>query len=331
MSSKLKLGLLLMVLVGQAAAGEYTTPTNVHGDPDLQGLWTSATITSLQRPERFKELVISPEQAAQWEKSSGASFEAIDDVSEGSDAGGVGGYNTFWMDPGTRALRVNGEVRTSILVHPEDGQLPMRLGARAKLGRFFYRIQAAFEGPEQRPLGERCIVGFGSTGGPPMLPVLYNNNYQIVQSKDSVMIMAEMNHDARIIRLSDTHLPDNIRPWMGDSIGHWEGDTLAVETTNFNPGQSFRAAIRHQFYMTQDAVVLEWFKRVNKNEIAYRFEVNDPGAYSDKWVGELTLRATQGPIYEYACHEANYAMRNILRGARLAEKTDYKTAEQGGE
>lgn len=319
MCFKLKLSLLLITLVGQAAAADYKTPTNVHGAPDLQGLWTSATITSLQRSERFKELVISPEQAAQWEQSSGASFDAIDDVSEGSDAGGVGGYNTFWMDPGTRALRVDGEVRTSILVHPSDGQLPMRLGARAKLGRFFYRIQAAFEGPEQRPLGERCIVGFGSTGGPPMLPVLYNNNYQIVQSKDSVMIMAEMNHDARIIRLSDTHLPENMRPWMGDSIGRWEGDTLAVETTNFHPGQSFRAAIRHQFYMTQDAVVLEWFKRVNENEIAYRFEVNDPGAYSDKWVGELTLRATQGPIYEYACHEGNYAMRNILRGARLAE------------
>lgn len=327
MSSQLKLSLLLIALVGQATADDYNAPTNVHGNPDLQGLWTSATITSLQRPERFKELVISPEQAAQWEQSSGASFDAIDDVSEGSDAGGVGGYNTFWMDPGTRALRVNGEVRTSILVHPTDGQLPMRLGARAKLGRFFYRIQAAFEGPEQRPLGERCIVGFGSTGGPPMLPVLYNNNYQIVQSKDSVMIMAEMNHDARIVRMSDTHLPDNMRPWMGDSIGRWEGDTLVVETTNFHPGQSFRAAIRHQFYMTQDAVVLEWFKRVNENEISYRFEVNDPGAYSDKWVGELTLRATKGPIYEYACHEANYAMRNILRGARLEEKTE----EQGGE
>lgn len=327
MSSYIKLCLALIAVSGHAVAEDYNAPTNIHGDPDLQGLWTSATITSLQRPERFKELVITPEQATQWEKSSGASFDAIDDVSEGSDAGGVGGYNTFWMDPGTRALRVNGEARTSILVHPKDGQLPMRLGARAKLGRFFYRIQAAFEGPEQRPLGERCIVGFGSTGGPPMLPVLYNNNYQIVQSKDSVMIMAEMNHDARIIRMSDTHLPDNMRPWMGDSIGRWEGDTLVVETTNFHPGQSFRAAIRHQFYMTQDAVVLERFKRVNENEISYRFEVDDPGAYSDKWVGELTLRATEGPIYEYACHEANYAMRNILRGARLAQET----AEQGGQ
>lgn len=311
-------GLLSLALAGVALADAYQAPTNIHGNPDLQGLWTSATITSLQRPERFDKLVLTPQEAAEWEQTSGENFDAIDDVSQDS-GGGVGGYNTFWMDPGTRALRVGDEIRTSILVHPEDGQLPMRLGARAKMGRFFYRIQAAFEGPEQRPLGERCIVGFGSTGGPPMLPVLYNNNYQIVQSKDSVMIMAEMNHDARVIRMANEHLPDNVRPWMGDSIGHWEGDTLVVETTNFHPGQSFRAAIRHQFYLTQDATVKEWFTRVGENEVLYRFQVDDPGAYSDKWVGELTLRATEGPIYEYACHEANYAMRNILRGARLAE------------
>ena len=152
-----------------------------------------------------------------------------------------------------------------------------------------------------------------------MLPVLYNNNYQFVQSKDSVMILVEMNHDARIVRMNAEHPPENVRPWMGDSIGRWENDTLFVETTNFHPGQSFRAAIKHQFYLTKDAVVKEWFTRVADQELLYRFEVNDPGAYSDKWVGELTLRATAGPIYEYACHEANYAMRGILRGARLAE------------
>ena len=113
------------------------------------------------------------------------------------------------------------------------------------------------------------------------------------------------------------HLPENVRPWMGDSIGRWEGDTLFVETTNFHPGQSWSCA-KHQFYVTKDAIVKEWLMRV-ASEILYRFEANDPGAYSDKWIGELTLRATEGTIYEYACHEANYAMRGILRGARLAE------------
>ncbi len=316
---------LVMLVSGLSAtsvlAEQWQVPRTPEGDPDLQGLWTNATITTLERPAQFDELVISTEAAQQWERSRSESFAAIDELpEEGLQVGGnVGGYNTFWMDPGTRALRVGDEVRTSIITEPVDGKLPLRLGARTKLGAFLMRVQGAFDGPEQRPLGERCIVGFGSTGGPPMLPVLYNNNYQFVQSPGHVMILVEMNHDARIIRLDSEHLPDHIRPWLGDSIGHWEDDTLVVETRNFHPGQSFRAAIRHQFYLTKDAVVTEWFRRVSDTEILYRFEVNDPGAYHSNWVGEQTLRATEGPIYEYACHEANYAMRGILAGARLEE------------
>ncbi len=305
-----------------AAVGEsWEMPRTLQGDPDLQGIWTSATITALERPAQFDALVITEAQARAWETQNAEFFEAIDDVpEEGVQAGGdVGGYNSFWMDPGTRALRVGDEIRSSILTHPENGKLPMRLGARAKLGEFFRRVQGAFDGPEQRPLGERCIVGFGSTGGPPMLPVLYNNNYQIVQSAGHVMIHVEMNHDARIVRLDTEHLPGNVRPWLGDSVGRWEGDTLVVETRNFHPGQSFRAAIKHQFYLTREAVVTERFTRTGENEIVYSFNVHDPGAYSDDWAGELTLRKTEGPIYEYACHEANYAMRGILAGARLAE------------
>lgn len=304
------------------SAQEWQTPKTSFGDPNLQGLWTNATITALERPQQFSQLVLSEAQAKQWESSTSQFFEDIDKLPEnGLEQGGnVGGYNSFWMDPGTQALRVNGEIRSSILTSPANGKLPFRLGARAKLGQFFLRVQGAFDGPEQRPLGERCIVGFGSTGGPPMLPVLYNNNYQIVQSPGYVMIHIEMNHDVRIIRLDSEHAPANIRPWLGDSIGHWEGDTLVVETTNFNPGQSFRAAIKHQFYVTRDVVVTERFQRINDNEVKYSFEVEDPGAYTSNWLGELTLRATKGHIYEYACHEANYAMKGILAGARLAEK-----------
>jgi len=302
-------------------AADYQAPRTHYGVPDLQGIWTSATITALERPQQFDGLVLSEAQAAAWERETSDRFAAIDELpEEGLQAGGdVGGYNSFWMDPGTRALRVRGEPRSSIIVSPADGRLPMRLGARAKLGEFFLRVQGAFDGPEQRPLGERCIVGFGSTGGPPMLPVLYNNNYQIVQSPGHVMIHVEMNHDARIVRVGAEHLPDQVRPWLGDSVGHWESETLVVETTNFHPGQSFRAAIKHQFYMTPAAVVTERFTRIADDQILYQFEVEDPGAYTESWSGELTLRSTDGPIYEYACHEGNYALAGILAGARVQE------------
>ncbi|NBC23797.1 MAG: hypothetical protein GVY21_10015 [Gammaproteobacteria bacterium] len=304
-----------------AGAADYQAPRTHYGVPDLQGIWTSATITALERPEQFDTLVLSEAQAAAWERETSDRFDAIDELpEEGLQVGGdVGGYNSFWMDPGTRALRVRGEPRSSILVAPADGRLPMRLGARAKLGEFFLRVQGAFDGPEQRPLGERCIVGFGSTGGPPMLPVLYNNNYQIVQSPGHVMIHVEMNHDARIVRVGAEHLPDQVRPWLGDSVGRWEGDSLVVETTNFHPGQSFRAAIKHQFYMTPAAVVTERFTRIADDQILYQFDVVDPGAYTQPWSGELTLRRTDGPIYEYACHEGNYALPGILGGARVQE------------
>lgn len=318
-----------LALAFTAGAEDWEVPRTYHGAPDLQGLWTNATITALERPEQFDSLVLTDDQAADWEGSTADAFASIDDLPEGGLQAGqnVGGYNTFWMDPGTRALRVNGEIRSSILTYPENGRLPVRLGARAKLGEFFLRLEGAFDGPEQRPLGERCIVGFGSTGGPPMLPVLYNNNYQIVQSPGHVLILVEMNHDARIVRMDAEHLPDTVRPWLGDSIGRWDGDTLVVETTNFHPGQSFRAAIKHQFYVTKDAVVTERFTRVNPDEIVYSFEVDDPGAYSDVWKGEMALRRTEGPIYEYACHEGNYALPGILAGARVQEKD----AAGGGE
>lgn len=314
-------GLVMLLLAGAADAEPWVAPLTPGGVPDLQGTWTSATITTLERPRRFSGLVISEEEARDWEIRNAERYASIDDVPEsGVKAGGdVGGYNSFWMDPGTRVLRVNGELRTSQIIVPRDGRLPWRLGARIKLGAFLLRLTSSFDGPEQRPLGERCLVGFGSTSGPPMLPVLYNNNYQIVQTADHVMILVEMNHDARIIRLGGEHLPDNVRPWFGDSVGRWEGGTLVVETRNFNAGQSFREAITHQFYMTRDAVVTERFTPVSEDEIVYRFEVDDPGAYTETWIGELALRRTSDRIYEYACHEGNYSLPGILAGARRGE------------
>ncbi len=318
-----------LAIAGVAQADDYSVPKTSFGVPDLQGTWTSATITALQRPPEIENLVIDEEEARAWENRFNGFFDAIDDVPDGElEAGGdVGGYNSFWLDPGTRAMRVRGEIRSSILVSPENGKLPYRLGARAKLFAFFGRVGSAFDDPELRPLGERCIVGFGSTSGPPMLPVVYNNNYQIVQAPGYVMILVEMNHDARVIRIDGEHLPDHMRPWMGDSIGHWDGDTLVVETSNFHPGQSFRAGIKQQLYLTKDAVVTETFTRVGPTEIVYGFTVDDPGAYSETWSGELSLRASEGQIYEYACHEGNYAMPGILAGARREEAE----ATAGGE
>jgi len=169
------------------------------------------------------------------------------------------------------------------------------------------------DGPEQRGLGERCILGFGSTSGPPMLPTMYNSYYQIVQGPGFVVILVEMVHDARIIRLDGKPLPKSIKPWMGDSIGHWEGDTLVVKTTNFRPEQSFRES-------TQNAVITERFTRVADDQIVYRFTVDDPAAFTARFTGELPFSRVNANIYEYACHEGNYALPGILAGARAAEE-----------
>jgi len=294
------------------------------GDPDLQGTWTNASLTTLERPDHFKTLVVSKDQANRAEKDSAAFTEAIDNPYEKGEtpkAGeNVGGYNTAWMDPGTKLFKINGEYRSSIITYPEDGKLPRRWVRWGVEGPSIFRMFSQANHPEQRSLGERCLVGFGSSGGPPMLNVLYNNHYQIVQSPGYVMILVEMNHDARIIRLKGKHLPDHIRPWLGDSVGHWEGSTLVVKTKNHHLQQRFRAAIRHQILITEDAEITERFTRVSEDEILYQFKVDDDVAYKDSWKGEMPLRKAQGNIYEYACHEGNYAMANILAGAREEER-----------
>ena len=169
-------------------------------------------------------------------------------------------------------------------------------------------------------MAERCIVGFGSTAGPPMINVLYNNHYQIVQTRDTVIILVEMNHDARIVRMNAEHVPASVRPYMGDSIGRWEGDTLVVETTNFHPGERLRTNFNQSFYLSANAKVIERFTRVSPTEISYEFSVDDPEIYSKVWRAEMVMNAAQGNIYEYACHEGNYALPGILAGARTAEE-----------
>ena len=191
---------------------------------------------------------------------------------------------------------------------------PKEAQARARSRQGNARV-GNFDGPERRPLGERCLVGFGSTSGPPMLPVLYNNHYQIVQTKDEVAIVIEMVHDTRIVRLNGKRQPSHVRPWMGDSVGRWEGDTLVVETANFRPDQAFRGA-------TEDLKVTERFTRVSPTQILYRFELDDPATFTQKVKGEIALNASKEQVYEYACHEGNYSLSNILSGARFQEQQE---------
>ncbi len=292
------------------------------GDPDFQGIWTNATVTTLERPEELPNLILTEQEVMEVEAGIANLKEAIDDVGEGDLQAGedVGGYNAFWMDMGSRALRVRGEPRGSIIVTPEDGRIPYRFMDRLRFYWNGYKLLNFANNPEERPEGERCTVGFGSTGGPPMLPVLYNNNYQFAQSPGHVMILVEMNHNVRTIRLEGERLPGEIKPWLGDSTGKWEGDTLVVETTGFHPQQFLRLAIKHQVMMGSDTLVTERFTRISEEETVYQFTVSDPEIYTQDWHGEMTLRKTAGPIYEYACHEGNYALHNILAGARQEEQ-----------
>ncbi|MCB1683039.1 MAG: hypothetical protein KDI31_01075 [Pseudomonadales bacterium] len=307
----------LLLLAASAAADTWQTPRMPWGDPDLQGTWTNATVTGLERLKGIDDLVISEEAARALEARDAQNSSAIDNLPAGELPSGeiVGGYNTAWLERGTRVLRIDGEPRTSIIVDPANGRVPYSLNGWVRFWRNMVQTQKR-NNPEEQLTGDRCLVGYGSTGGPPMLPVLYNNNYQFVQTPEQVMILVEMNHSVRTIRLDAQRLPPQIRPWLGDSIGHWEGDTLVVETTQFHPQQSLRGAIKHQLYVGQDSRVTEYFTRISADEIHYAFVVEDDGIYRQPWRGELMFSPSNGEIYEYACHEGNYGMVNMLAGER---------------
>jgi hypothetical protein len=311
----------------------WTTPRTPDGHPDLQGTWTNGTITPLERPEGSKP-VLTKEDVERLEKGMVDRTKKLDAPSDperpappkGGDgstgaAGNVGGYNNFWLDPGDRVAVVNGEWRSSLIVDPPEGRVPAvtpeaRQRAAARLAAMKGRGQ--YDHPELRPLGERCIMSFGSNAGPPMLPnYFYNNNYQIVQTNDHIMILVEMVHDVRVIRMAGEHAPKHLRPWMGDSIGRWEGDTLVVETTNFHPLQTFRGA-------SENLKVVERFTRTGATTILYRFTIDDPTTFSKPWSGEVPFNKTEEMIYEYACHEGNYALSNILSGERARERGQKK-------
>jgi hypothetical protein len=341
--SALSIGLVCVAAGAIVTAGQTTSslPRTPDGHPDLQGTYDVATLTPLERAAG-QPLVLADEEAAKLEqqvadrkyRASLPSKGDRDAPPKGGDgspgaAGNVGGYNNFWIDNGTRYVTVDGRKRTSVIVDPADGRIPAltpaatQRAARAAPATSdaqareddpgFDPTPGAYDDPERRPLGERCLLGFGSTSGPPVLPVLYNNLHQIVQTPEHVIILNEMVHDARIVRMNAPHPASSIRKWMGDSVGRWDGDTLVVETTNFTDRTRFRGATEHLH-------VVERFSRVDANTLLYRFTIEDAATWTRPWTGEYTWPATREHVYEYACHEGNYALGNILRGARLKEK-----------
>ncbi len=324
----------------QAREAGWVMPRTPAGHPDLQGNWTNATLTPIFRPEG-RGPALSPEQVAELE---GARQDRIERGAEPSDpdreappvggdgstgaAGGVGGYNYFYIDAGDLVAVWDGEHRSSLVTSPADGQRPrLTPEAGARLGelRAFRSQFGQYDNPENRPLAERCILSFGSNAGPPMLPnYFYNNNYTIVQTPDHVMIMTEMVHDVRIIRLGEPRpLPGGVQPWFGDSWGRWEGDTLVVETTNINPAAGLLG-----IPPSSEAKVVERFTRADEFTIHYEFSIHDPATYVEPWGGEVPFKALPGLVYEYACHEANYALSNVLSGARAQERRERENRER---
>ena len=299
------------------------------GHPDLQGIWTSATLTRLERPDQYGDRLVLTEDEAR--KIEGTEAAYVENAAKPSDHAKANpdcssfqfgcGYNNFWIDRGSQVVTINGEKRSSIIIDPPNGKLPPLTKERQTALAAQRRGRVVNDGPETRTLSDRCLLAFGSSSGPPMLPVLYNNHYQIVQNKDTVVILVEMIHDARVVRLRGSHVPSSVRKWMGDSIGRWEGDTLMVETTNFTSQQNFRGS-------TENVKVTERFTPAGPGIIHYSFTVEDPVAFTRSFTGEVPLYRTNEQIYEYACHEGNYAMPGILAGAREQEKNG--TAPTGG-
>jgi hypothetical protein len=313
--------ILTGVLPGQTKS--WSVPRTPDGKPDLQGVWTNATITPMERPQNLAgKTTMTDAEAKAYEKANNEELVKQDGQSDGpliaaAGSSGTGGYNVLFVDRGTELARVDGVKRTSLIIDPPDGRVPAITPEARQRNAAAMRSFNNYDSVKTRPLSERCIIGFGSTSGPPMLPVLYNNNYQIVQTPDHVMILIEMVHDARIIRMNGTHAPASVRQWFGDSIGHWEGDTLVVDTTNFTDSTRFRGS-------SENLHVVERFSRVGPNAILYKVTIDDPATFAKAWTMEYPFVATKGPVYEYACHEGNYAMTDILGGARKAEQENKK-------
>ena len=288
-----------------------STIRTADGKPDLQGTWSFATLTPMERPANLagKEF-FTEQEAAAWVKQQ--IEQGNMDRRDGPAQQDVGrAYNDFWWDRGTTIVKTK---RTSLVIDPKDGKIPPVLPAARE--RQEEKLAAnrghEFDGPENRPLPERCLILQGA--GPPITPTAYNNNVQITQGEGYVALLIEMGHEARIIPTDGRpHLPDSVRLWLGDSRGHWEGDSLVVETTNFSDHNPFHGS-------GPAMKLIERFRRVDADTLMYQFTVDDKETWERPWTVEIPVTKSQGQLFEYACHEGNYGLEGSLRGARTEEK-----------
>ncbi|PWU07926.1 MAG: hypothetical protein C5B51_08770 [Terriglobia bacterium] len=276
------------------------------GHTDLTGIWNSATATPLERPAKLQgKAFFMPDEANEWERRTA---EQNTDGAVALASTGVGTYNVAYREFGTKVVKT---LRTSIIIDPPDGRIPPLTPAAAAEKRRHQQLLRNPGGPADLGLQDRCLAFV--TAGPPMLPYSYNSNYQIIQTERHVIIHAEMAHDTRIVHMDGRpHLPQNVRLWLGDSIGRWQGNTLVVDTTNFNDAGGFYGDAGGMFGWDRNLHVIERFSLFDTNTILYQFEIDDPTAFTSPWKGELTMTRSSGPIYEYACQEGNYALANLL-------------------
>ena len=331
---------IVVIVLSAIPAAAQTAPRTPWGQPDLQGVWDFRTITPLQRPEELadKEFLTDEEAAGLEQEAVDRDIRRWEQPARRTEAGGnVGAYNNFWMDSGTEVIE---DKRTSLIVDPPDGRLPPLRPGTEQVGSgtedlpghrpVRYRVGGiGADGPEDRGLGVRCLLGFNS--GPPMIPSAYNNNMQLFQTSAYVVILNEMVHNARIVPLDGRpHLAPDVRQWVGDARGHWEGDTLVVETTNFtDKTPSFNPTITSSVGTGETLTLTERFSRVGADTLLYEFTVDDPTTFTRHFTAAIPMRKTQGPLFEYACHEGNYAMAGILAGARAEEKAAAQAADHG--
>lgn len=304
----------IIALISATSFGQtkkYSPPRLSDGRPDLQGIWTNSTYSPLERPAGVNKEFYSKEEAVELEKR--AAEQEEEQTAPGTIADVHYDFTQFALD---RSQSVRGSnLRTSLIVDPSDGRLPpltaegrKRAAERAERAKLVGRWDSA----QSNDLDDRCVIFLGA--GPPMLPATYNSNYQIVQTSDYVMILFEQNHDTRVVPLNNRpHVSRNVRQWLGDSTGHWEGDTLVIETTNFNGKNPLRDS-------SENMRVTERFTRTADDTIAYRFTVDDESTWTRPWTAEISMKKTAGPLFEHACHEGNYGLYNTLVGARLEEK-----------
>jgi hypothetical protein len=257
----------------------------------------------------------TPAEAAEWERQVAERNEEPSPEAAARSTG-TGTYNTFYREFGTRTVKT---LRTSIVTDPPDGRIPALTPEAAERKRIRVEAQKESASAQDTGLQDQCLAFL--TAGPPMLPYSYNSNYQILQTADTVVIHIEMIHDARIIRLDRRdHLPPEVRLWLGDSIGRWEGETLVVDTTNFNDSGGFYGEAGGNFGWDRNLHLVERLRLLDADTLLYQFEIDNPTAFTRPWKGELTMARSAGPIYEYACHEANYSLPNMLRGFRATER-----------